>query len=72
MNPDYTVREILPEDAIPIAQWYNEEFASHCMEIPDYVQPNWEYDPNDGAWYEPGERPDRSFAATLKEEIQSI
>lgn len=57
MNPDYTVREILPKDAVPIEDWYNREFASHCMEVPDRVEPNWEYDPVLDVWYEPGTRP---------------
>lgn len=54
INPDNTVREIIPEGAYPIAEWYNEEFASHCIEIPDYVEPNWVYDPVNEKFYEPG------------------
>lgn len=66
MNPDYTVREILPAEAVPIADWYNEEFAAHCMEIPDEVMPNWEYDPRSDTWYEPGTRP------TMKNEMEQL
>lgn len=72
MNQNYTVREILPKEATPIAEWYNEEFASHCMEIPDYVEANWEYDLKTKTWYEPGMRPNGDFLATLKNEINGI
>lgn len=57
MNPDNTVREIIPDECRPVEYWYNAEFASHCMEIPDYVSWNWEYDPDNEKWYEPGQRP---------------
>lgn len=74
MNPDYTVREILPSEAVPIADWYNAEFASHCMEIPDHVMPNWEYDPRNGQFYEPGTRPELEtrIGTFISEAIDSI
>lgn len=72
MNPDYTVREVLPEEATPIAKWYNEEFASHCMEVPDEVMPNWEYDPNTKQWFEPGQRGPIEAPSLLKEAINQI
>lgn len=59
LNSDLSVREILPPEAIPIEDWYNAEFASHCIEAPDNVEQNWEYDPVNDIWYEPGMRPGR-------------
>lgn len=36
------IREILPEgiEFSDIAKWYNEEFASHCIEIPENIEEN--------------------------------
>lgn len=74
MNPDNTVREIIPDEARPVAQWYNEEFASHCMEIPDDVHENWEYDPENNRWYEPGTRPviERRIIKEMRDMINSV
>lgn len=74
MNPDNTVREIIPNEARPVAKWYNEEFASHCIEIPDNVYENWEYDPENGQWYEPGKRPDvvSRFIKNLRDVIDGV
>lgn len=47
------VTEIVPEYAIPVLDWYGPEFASHCIEAPDQVQPNWKYNPVTGTFYEP-------------------
>lgn len=38
------VREIIPDEARPVAEWYNAEFASHCVEAPDDIQQNMLYD----------------------------
>lgn len=73
IDPDNTVREIIPEGAYPIADWYNEEFASHCMEIPDYVKPNWIHDPIGGEFYEPGAMNARGgFEALIGVEIDKV
>ena len=47
------VTEIVPEYALPVLDWYGPEFASHCIEAPDQVQPNWKYNPVTGTFYEP-------------------
>lgn len=57
------VREILPAEATPVAQWYNEEFASHCVEAPDEVEEYYEYDRKNGLFYPPGEYPQNSINA---------
>lgn len=41
---DSYVREIIPEDATPIENWYPEWFCNQCMEVDDTVQTNWYYD----------------------------
>lgn len=46
------VREILPDAAVPIAEWYNEEFASHCVEAPDDIKQNMLYDEKAKEFYE--------------------
>ena len=48
INTNNTVIEIIPHEAtIPsVAHWYNEEFASHCVEAPDDVAQRWVYDPD--------------------------
>lgn len=53
LNSDNIVREILP-DTIPfaeIAEWYNHEFASHCIEAPDEVKQGWKYDRENEEWH---------------------
>lgn len=45
-----TVVEILPDEARPVEEYYNEFFASHCMELPDHVGVNWKYDPEFQNW----------------------
>lgn len=47
------VDEIIPE-GIPyaqLAQYYNAEFASQCVEAPDEVEQRWTY--NNGEWAAP-------------------
>lgn len=36
------IREILPKEIkfSDVAEWYNQEFASHCIEIPDDMNAN--------------------------------
>lgn len=73
INPDNTVREIIPDGAYPIADWYNEEFASHCVEIPDYVEQNWIYDPSNCEFYGPGSKDTKSnFEILIGMEIDGI
>lgn len=52
---DGIVKEIIPEYAIPVADYYGEAFARLCMEAPDDVQPNWVYSPTTGEFSEPSE-----------------
>ena len=44
------VIEVIPDEARPVSKWYNESFASQCVEAPDEVQPNWSYDPKTGTF----------------------
>lgn len=38
------VVEIIPDYALPVAQWYGEAFAAQCVEAPDDVSQGWVYD----------------------------
>jgi len=38
------VAEIIPDCALPVAQWYGEDFAAQCMEAPDDVEQGMVYD----------------------------
>lgn len=38
------VKEIIPDYATPVADYYGEAFARLCVEAPDEVRPNWYYD----------------------------
>lgn len=35
------IREIIPEYGLPVEQWYGEEFAKLCEEVPDEAQCGW-------------------------------
>ena len=37
LNEDNTVREIIPEYALPPEKWYSEAFARRCVEVQDDV-----------------------------------
>ena len=47
------VREVIPEYALPVEQWYGEEFAKSCVEAPDEVNQRWVYDPETKTFSEP-------------------
>lgn len=46
------VREILPDAATPIEDWYNAEFATHCVEAPDNIKQNMLYDEKTKTFYD--------------------
>lgn len=46
------VVEIIPETATPVSKWYNETFASQCIEAPDEVTYRWYYNPDTGTFSE--------------------
>lgn len=50
---DGEVREILPDAARPVADWYGESFAAQCVEAPDEVEQRWTYDPETGSFAPP-------------------
>lgn len=52
---DNEVWEIIPEDALPAADWYGPEFAEQCVEAPDEVEQRWVYDPETGTFSPPPE-----------------
>lgn len=37
------VVEVIPDYALPVAQWYGEAFAAQCVEVPDDVAQGWVY-----------------------------
>ena len=49
------VSEVIPNYALPVEKWYNEEFAKDCMEAPEYVEQGWVYHPDTETWSEPSE-----------------
>ena len=52
---DNEVWEIIPEDALPAADWYGPEFAEQCVEAPDEVEQRWVYDLETGTFSPPPE-----------------
>ena len=48
LNEDNTVREIIPEYALPPEKWYSEAFARRCVEVQDNVEQGWRYNPETG------------------------
>ena len=44
------VREIIPDYAIPPEEWYGDEFASHCLMVPDNVECLWVYNSDTDEW----------------------
>lgn len=48
------VIEVIPDEARPVEDWYNKEFASQCVEAPDEVDQHWVYDRKNNKWLEPG------------------
>lgn len=72
------IREILPIGARPVEEWYNKEFAAHCMEIPDSAEQSNIYDSlansfypwcaiEDDIYFKP-----RNIAELAKEEIDTV
>lgn len=49
------VREIIPDYAHPVGQWYGEAFAAQCHEAPDEVEVWWSYDAEAGTFAPPAE-----------------
>lgn len=47
----YFVREVLPDEAYPIEDWYNKDFASHCISAQDNVIPSMLYDQTTKEFY---------------------
>lgn len=47
------VQEVIPAYALPVEQWYGEEFAASCVEAPDEVEQGWVYDASSGAFSPP-------------------
>lgn len=76
------VAEIIPEYALPVADWYGEAFAASCVEAPDEVGQRWTYDPEMGTFAAPApkeepeepEEPsgDAARIAALEEELAAI
>ena len=52
---DNIVQEVIPEYALPVAEWYGEAFAAECVVAPDEVDQRWIYDPETGTFSEPVE-----------------
>lgn len=50
------VFEIIPDEARPIEEWYNADFAAECVEAPDDVEQGWVYDSKTGKFLMPGSK----------------
>ena len=37
------VQEVVPDYALPVEQWYGDEYARKCVEAPDDVVEGWRY-----------------------------
>ncbi len=48
-----TVHEVLPPEAVPVAEWYGEVFAAQCVEAPNEVEQRWTYDAETGLFAPP-------------------
>jgi len=74
ISPDNTVREIIPPSATKpnVAHWYNEEFASRCVEAPDEVGQGWIYDPESKTFSPPEEPPKPSPAEQRKTAYETM
>lgn len=68
---DNIVSEIIPEDALPVADWYGEEFAKNCMSAPDNVEQNWVYAPESGSWMPPNPPESVPTPPTQLDQIQA-
>ena len=55
LNPDNTVREIVPDYALPVSKWYGPSFASRCVDAPDDVVQGMVYDSETRTFSEPVE-----------------
>lgn len=45
------VRELVPESASPIAEWYSDDFSEHCISVPDYVTASMLYNEATSVFY---------------------
>jgi len=43
---DGVVAEIIPDYALPVEEWYGQDFALQCVEAPADVQLGWIFDGN--------------------------
>lgn len=72
------VAEIIPEYALPVADWYGAAFADSCVEAPDEVGQRWTYDPETGTFAAPAQKEleepsgDAARIAALEEELAAI
>lgn len=47
------VKEIIPDYATPVSNWYGNDFAMSCVDAPDEVEQNWVYDQDNGTFSAP-------------------
>lgn len=55
LDADNTVREIIPDYALPVETFYGVEFAARCVQAPDNVEQRWKYDPETGDFSPPAQ-----------------
>lgn len=67
-----TIIEIIPEAATPIEKWYNSEFASHCQEVSDEVEPNWIWGIEEQKWMPPNSGVAHNFVEVIQKTLQKM
>lgn len=45
--------EVIPNEALPVEQWYGPQFASQCVEAPDDTPLGWVYDRETSTFVDP-------------------
>ncbi|PKM72863.1 MAG: hypothetical protein CVU91_07500 [Firmicutes bacterium HGW-Firmicutes-16] len=67
-----TVVEIIPGYALPVEEWYGEEFASQCIEAPEDVKEGWVHNPDTNTFSGPVTTPTtEEQIAVLKAQIST-
>lgn len=73
------VREIVPEYAMPIDDYYPNDFVASCVEAPDYVYEGWVYNESDNTFSEPNNDSDNDddniysdIANAIREGVDSV
>lgn len=67
-----TVHEVLPPEAVPVAEWYGDTFAAGCVEAPDELEQRWTYDEASGKFFPPESNPAPEPLAPLEDRVETL